>query len=509
MTEPKDFFFQPITRYVGNLDVELHGAELATFITKLHNYVADHSLTTIQKSNFFYWLTYALNCAVKSSDNEAVEILSAITIKILNRDSGVLEAMFQQSARDGAFQDQSFFYVWMDNYSSLIYGNVRESPSLLALDFVFNKLLETPGFKFCSLLVMENEGRGSEGGKNPLLALLRALLQSVTLVNNRMETALIAELFLKCMQTEPVIMGEALTKEFTRSLFKGKSSLYVLCSALLQAGRHDSNLVTIIQGVLLQVLDTNPQPFLSELYKINTLGPYQGLSALHLILLTLVEAAYIKDNSAVLAELMMIISRLDSHNLGEHGKRDLMLLEPIKLGEYRGLNGIMFLTRALIAGIEHNLDVAPIAQQIEQLIKVAPAAKVMFSLSQNNPENLAPEYAVSPLMQLIKQVEDNEPAEIPPYLINIFNSIPDGLLLQLNKGLPQAVTDKLNNIYEYIGKRDPAVRAKVNAQDNNFNGDMLLTQHPEPPMFFANKKPKTAEEPSLNVIRSDPPKRQI
>lgn len=376
----KDFFFQPITRYVGDRTADLRGAELASFITQLHNHVTENSLDKTQNSNFFYWLTYALYCAVKSSDTAAIEILSAVTIKILNQDAASLEAMFQQSTSGGAFQGQSFFYVWMNNYCSLVYSEAKDFSSLLALDLVFKKLLDASSFKFCSMLVKENEGKGMEEGKNPLLALLRALLQSVTLVNNRVETALIAELFQNCMHAEPEIMGEALPNEFTRSLFKGKSNLYVLFSALLKAGRHDSNLVTVIQEALLQVLDTNPQPFLHELYKINALGPYKGLSSLHLILLTLVEAAYIKDNSAVLAQLMTIISRLDSYHIKEeYGKSDLMLLAPINTGEYSGLNGMMFLTRALIAGSEHGLDVVPIANQIEQLIKSAtPAAVIAY-----------------------------------------------------------------------------------------------------------------------------------
>lgn len=485
---------------MGNRDIELQGAELVAFTTKLYNYVEDNSLEEIQRSNFFYWLTYALYCAVKSSDTTTVEILSAITIKILNQDSEALEAMFQQSASEGVFKGQSFFYVWMNNYSSLVHGEVRKSNSLLALALLFKKLLETPNFKFCSLLVKKNEGNGMEEGKNPLLALLRALLQSVTFVNNRAETAIIAELFQKCMQKEPRIMGEALTKEFTHSLYKGKSNLYVLCSALLKAGRHDSNLVMIIQDVLLQVLDTNPQLFLSELYKINNSGPYKGLSSLHLILLTLVETAYIKDNSAAVARLMTIISRLDSYSVKEEQKRDLMLLEPIKTGEYKGLNGMMFLTRALIAGIEHNLDVVPIAQQIEQLIKIAPADELMSVLSQNNPESSAPEYTISPLVQLIKQADGNEPPAVEPYLINIFKSIPASLLHQLSRDLSQAITDKLNNICTRIGEEDPAAgKAKEKPQDKSFAGDSSSV---ESARFFGNKKPDETGKASFNAMNS-------
>ena len=131
--------------------------------------------------------------------------------------------MFQKSA-DGMFAGQSFFYVWMNNYYSLVYE--KHASSLLALDKLFNKLLEIPGFKFCSMLVKENEGKGSEVGKNPLLVLLRALHETVNVPNNQEKTTPIAELFHKCMHVDPEIMAAALPKELTRSvLFKDKSNL--------------------------------------------------------------------------------------------------------------------------------------------------------------------------------------------------------------------------------------------------------------------------------------------
>lgn len=508
MTNQTDFFSQPITRYVGEHTADLQGAELVAFISQLYNYVDEESLDKLQKSNFFYWLTYALYCAVKSLDTEVIKLISALTIKILNQDSRALEVMFQQSYSSGAFEGQSLFYAWMNNYYSLVFSTKKDPDSLLALNSLFKKLLDTEEFEFCSMLVKENEGKGIEEGKNPLLALLRALLQSVTLINNRVETSRIATLFQQCIQKEPEIMAEALTKEFTRSLFKGKSNLYVVFSALLQAGAHDSDLVTIIQTELLQVFDTNPQTFLRDLYKVIALGPYKGLSSLHLILLTLVEAAYIDDNSAALTQLMTIISRLDSYHAKEAaGMSDLVLLEPITTGAYNGLNGMMFLTRALKAGSEHNLDIEPIAKKIEQLIKTSPVAKLMVALSQNNPESSVPEYAISSLEQLVKQVEFNESTEIPSYLINIFSSIPAALITQLNTTFSPGFSNKLNQIYQRISKDDLARQAQEMAQNDNLN--RTASDRGDLPPFFSEKNLKRNDDKELKELSLSVPKRRL
>ncbi len=508
-TLQKNFFSQPITRFVGERTADLQGPELLSFIEQLHDYMQRNSLETIQNNNFFYWLTYALYCSVKSTDTAAITIISAITIKILDQDPKALERMFQNSVSEGVFKEQSFFYVWMNNYYSLTYSDTKDFNALLAFDLVFKKLLEAPDFNFCAMLVKENEGNGPEGGKNALLALLRALLQSVTLVNNRAETALIAELFQKCMRAEPEVMGAALTQEFTRSLFKGKSNLYVLFCALLKAGAHDPSLVMTIQEVLLQTLHTNPQSFFHELCKINALGPYKGISLLHMHLLTLVESAYIKDNSATLAQLMAIFSRLDSDLIKEEHKLVNLLLEPIKTGEYNGLNGMMFLTRALIAGVAHNLDVEPIEKQITHLIRIAPAAQLISALSLSDPQNRVPEYTISSLMQLIKQVDHSQSSALPPYLTNIFNSISPVLIAQLSATLPRTFIDKFNGIYAQISNANPAEKGKEEHNNDNLEEEgnyIMATKRPEP-TFFSRKKMNKADE--INFKDSTSPKRQL
>jgi hypothetical protein len=225
-------------------------------------------------------------------------------------------------------------------------------------------------------------------------------------------------------------------------------------------------------------------------------------------LLTLVEAAYIDDNSAALTQLMTIISRLDSYHAKEEaGMSDLVLLEPITTGAYNGLNGMMFLTRALKAGSEHNLDIEPIAKKIEQLIKTSPVAKLMVALSQNNPESSVPEYAISSLEQLVKQVEFNESTEIPSYLINIFSSIPVALITQLNTRLSPEFSNKLNQIYQCISKDDLARQAQEMAQNDNLN--RTASDRDDLPPFFSEKNLKRNDDKELKELSLIVPKRRL
>lgn len=225
-------------------------------------------------------------------------------------------------------------------------------------------------------------------------------------MSNLLQTNLIAELFYNCMQKEPRLMGAALTQEITQGLFQGKSCLYLLSGILLKATLfNNSDSVTIIIDVMLHALKNHPKPFTDALYKHHALGTYPGLSSLHLILLSLVEAAYKDKNSEIIVQLMSILSTLTSDDKREESTISA-LLETINKGAYKDLNGFVFLCRALSAAIAHGIDVTPMMDFILDVIKRAPEEQLATAVFQFAPAHASPEYTSSPIHQLISMARN-------------------------------------------------------------------------------------------------------
>ncbi|MDR3504267.1 MAG: hypothetical protein P4L79_17000 [Legionella sp.] len=404
------FTFAPNFDLLKNQN-ELSHAQLISLLHELNNASSKFSAQELEDSYFFPWLTFAMGCAVKLSGmnpnlpTTPFILITSITQSILNKAPDVLYTMFDQQISQGSFKGQSFAYFWMDNYHSLVYSQNDDLSSLHALNIMFHELLNVWGAKFCSLLV-KNIEEGSEKGKNALLVLLRSYQKSAGEINNLLQTQLIAELFHQCMQKEPSLMGAALTQEITEGLFRGKSSLYLLSCILLKTtsfGNSDS--VTIIQDVMLQALKNHPEQFMNALYKRHALGVYPGLSSFHLILLSLVEASYKEESSAVIAQLMRILTELTTYDKSEETAISA-LLETIEDGAYQNLNGFVFLCRALIAAIAHQIDVTSMMDFILDVIKGAPAEQLTTAVFQSAPAHPTPEYRCSPINHVINLARD-------------------------------------------------------------------------------------------------------
>ncbi|WP_058533242.1 hypothetical protein [Legionella saoudiensis] len=398
---------------------ELSYRSLASLIQDLNNASIKFSAQELEKSNFFPWLTFALGCAVKLAgmdhktklDTNPIMLITSLVQSILNNDPDIMHAMFNQQINEGHFKGQNFAYFWMDNFCSLVYSSNDDLSSLEALNLMFQKLVNVLGSRFCSLLIQNNE-EGNQKGKNALLALLRSYQKSASEMSNKLETQLIAELFHCCMQKDWSLMGAALTQEITESLFRGKSCLYLLSCILLQATKFENKAsITIIQDVMLHALKEHPKQFADSFYKRHAQGLYPGLSSFHLILLSLVEAAYKNNDSEVIAQLMAIFNELLKHD----NKVDVViseLLQTIKAGEYQELNGLVFLCRALVAAMAHHIDVTPMMNFILDVIKVAPADLLATAVFQSAPAHAVPEYTHSPINQMINLVQDkNKPVQ--------------------------------------------------------------------------------------------------
>lgn len=407
--------------------------EFILLLQKLNDHVDDLSATALQDSYYFHWLTFALCRAVKFSDASSMELIAGLTLNIFRKNSHQMLTMLAKSISHGKFAGQSFMYLWMDNYYSIVCEHDSAPSALVALNLVLKEFLVTCGADFCSVLVTRiNEG--SERGKNSLLVLLRALLQSASFLNNQAETMLIVSLLQQCLLTAPELISLSLAEEINYGSFKGKSSVYLLACAMLKTvDFRDAASMSVMQEIMMHALKKAPEQFIEALYKIHPTGTYKGMHSFHLILLSLVSAAYVNNNSAVVEQLVAIMVELNDFPAQKNRNVDWALLELIKDGEYKALNGLAFLSRALIAGVTHHLDVSKLTDFMVQFIKRAPVDELVPALLQQASNNTTPEYTISAIQRLINHLRETKNQELPQdsikTIINALANSPAGTQL--------------------------------------------------------------------------------
>lgn len=403
------FITTPLSKHSGNLALELTAENIFYLVDQLNLYVDNALGSDLEKSNTLYWLTHALHGAVKLFDSKAATLINALFYKMAKKDSNALVSMLSKPFKEGPFKGQNTVYVWMDELYSATYDS-RNTPTLIGIDFNFNYLLNHSGEEFCQILTKMIE-EGSEEGKNALLVLMRALLNAASHSYNQSNTLLIAELLDNCLKKSPDILSLGLTQEFTKSLFKGKSGIYVLASILKVAVLDNSSVVSLLCQVLMNLNQHHKTQLMGALCKINEVGPYKGMHSLHILLLSLVSASYKENNLEAVHALVNAIQQMWSANKDQV---EFALTDTITAGEHLNQNGIMMLVRSLIATEAHHMNASCIINFLLELIKADPhmLGQGFIQQSSNSP---IPEYNVSPLRQLIKKINTVDASETQTY----------------------------------------------------------------------------------------------
>ncbi|OGT47446.1 MAG: hypothetical protein A3E83_01745 [Gammaproteobacteria bacterium RIFCSPHIGHO2_12_FULL_41_20] len=355
-------------------DLSLSEERLITLVTQLSEYIHSHSIDDIKRGSAIYWLTYALHYSVSRMQTEVVEQIISIAYALAKKDPDAFCDLLSQPFQGGDFHGQSAFFVWMDElYSSVL--DEKSHPNIVSLNFIFSYLLDHVA-SAVALALAKNHVEGSAAGKSGLLLIILTLLQAASIPYNQAVTQLMAELLLKCMTKAPNIINRALTQEIMQGPFGGKSIIYFLVSVLreLVRDKYNESAVNIVSNILLNVMQKGDRDSLARsLFGIVGEGPYAGCHPLHIVLMSLVSAAYVNNNDIVFKQVIMVLQQL--YNIFSN-EMLLALTKEITHGKHMGKNGAMMLIRAFIAGLDHKLDVTPLADGLSKLIDANPEALV-------------------------------------------------------------------------------------------------------------------------------------
>ncbi|WP_392536360.1 hypothetical protein [Legionella sp. 227] len=447
-----DFLTIPLDKYQGDHSPVLEKDDLRWLIAQLYHFVAESpNSSVLLESNFSYWLTYALQCAVNTYDAEAAQQICSFFYQ-LEKDSNSLMLIFEQTL-SGTFAGQTVAYAWMDNLFSATY-DPRNTSVVIAINYIFSQLLAEKGDEF-SDLVTKNIKEGSEKGKNAILVLARALANVAEVSESQPTAELIANLLRSFVKKSPLILSTSLTQEISYGSFKGKSGVYVLVGAIKNAVENQPKVTPMIGDILIDLNGILPKELSDALCKTHEQGPYKGKNALHIILLSLISAAYLNKNSEAVSVLMHVVHQVWKSNTD--GKVTLSLLHPIETGEHADINGVMMLVRAMRAAIDHQHQVALFNDFLIDFIQSDPK-KLGDAFTHHAPASTIGDYTVSPLVLLINTLQKVKNVTLKTGLRNVINKLADSksavaMLLSLTDDTKLIFIEELAQVYSLNHKQ--------------------------------------------------------
>lgn len=246
------------------------------------------------------------------------------------------------------------------------------------------------------------------------------MANATSISDNQPTAELIAELLRSFVRKSPGIISTALTEEIMYSSFKGKSGIYVLIGAIKNAIGDNPKVVQILSRILIDVNKMCSAGLVDSLCKIHEVGPYKGEHTLHVLLTSLVSAAYIDQNSETLSALIDAVHQIWKSNFDD--KVNLALTQTIHTGDHVDLNGIMMIVRALTAAIDHQLQIAPIIEFLNNFIKSDPA-DLGAAFTHQAPKSTISDYTLSPLQLLINALSNNKNSFLETRLQNTISKL--------------------------------------------------------------------------------------
>lgn len=272
---------------------------------------------------------------------------------------------------------------------------------------------------------------------------------------NRHTAELIANLLRSFVKKSPLILSTSLTREIIHGSFKGKSGVYVLVGAIKNAVEYQPKLIQIVGDILIDVNNVLPKELSDALCKTHERGPYKGKNTLHIILVSLISAAYLNKNLEAVSVLMHIVHQVWKSNTD--GKVTLALLHPIETGEHANINGVMMIVRAMRAAIDHQHQVALFTDFLIDFIQSDPK-ELGDAFTHHAPASTIGDYTVSPLVLLINTLQNVNNVTLKTSLRNVINKLADSksaveMLLSLTGDAKLIFIEELAQVYSLNHKQ--------------------------------------------------------
>lgn len=389
----EDFLTTPLKEYKGAHSPFLSDNELGELIQKMEFFLTSTAPAEIEQSNLLYWLTHALANAMKNNNFSCSHKIATLLYKMSEKFPQMVISMLGKTIETGDFKGQTGIFVWTDKLYSATFNSIF-SPTLIVINSIFSHLLEKDS-EALALITAKPIESGFTTGTNALLNLIYALKNAAEYDNNQPTTVLITKLLAKFINCSPDKLGFAIIQDVTKGIFSGINLIDLLVTALAKTSTDNLEATKIISDIFLTVNNIHHRLLIASLTKIYTTGYNKGVHALHLILSTLVSAAYIQNNTEAFIILVNLIRTFFEQ---DPAKISTVLVQPIENGERYGENGIMHLVHALIIAMEHQIDTESLTNLLLKIISFN--GQELFAAFTSDASSKSNHYLVSPLTKL-------------------------------------------------------------------------------------------------------------
>ncbi|WP_133127796.1 hypothetical protein [Legionella nagasakiensis] len=453
-------------------------------ISQSRAFLESATIEDIKESYVIEWLTYAFHSSVKTKDDALVRNISSVMFELAKKDVDTLLFLLGKKFEAGKFNGQTILFVWMNElYSSTF--DARNSSNIIAINYILSYVLRHATSTFADALVQPVE-TGREQGKSPLILMLLSLLQTAQTSFNQPSTKHIATLLLSCMTKYPTEISNALVQPINKGPFVNKHGLYLLANTLRYSAKDNPETTKIICDVIKQMIGLVASDLLTNaLLTTIDKGPQQGLLPLHLILRSLVSAAYVDRNeetTKIMVDLLEeCFSKLDSEEINE------ALCASINSGDstYTGKNGVQMLVETLVAGLEHHQDMSSLMVLVSRLFNSNPQLMMQALIDQSDQKPPCLEFMIR------KHDDPNSP--------DLVSSQLELILSQLTQTLPPEMQNlleaKITSIRASFTKDGEAAGA---AESVRFSRDRFFLASPTTSVTSA-KHEENEDNPSPSI----------
>ena len=336
----------------------------ADVLRQMSKYIRESSPEFIVNSNIIFWLTQIIHYGIKDKDVDLIDSAMENIAFMAEHHSEVLAFLLSKTSHLESTKDLTILFSWFNDFYLSTFDKRN--------NFYFEKIIQI----FIPLLLKKEHEKliidftqpmilsSSEAGKSSLFILSLAVLQMIKAPFTPDSAKLVAQLLHVVSEHQGVLGHEHMIKRMNSRPFIGKSIVYLLANCLKEAARTDRDVVFLICGLFREINKSQHDKLNNELGMLIEAGPFKGQNSLHIILHSLISAAYIDHNITVVQAITSIIKGVcESEN--SSSIQDLFQI-PITQGLNMGKTGLDLL---ICASEKAKLSKIPV-ETLESLIKL-------------------------------------------------------------------------------------------------------------------------------------------
>ncbi len=240
------------------------------------------------------------------------------------------------------------------------------SLAIICINHIFSYLLKHAENDLVHAMIA-----GNEPSPSAFLTLILALNQAAKQNYNQPNTKLIADLLLDFITQSPTVYGKELLQVITTGEFEGKNALYFLMSTLELLAKENFKAMDSICNYLMQLNqnlldDSFPHALINPI----RLGPYRGMNSLHILLDALTNTVYEatpNSSNPSTDKLRDLVFVIVHQHFNELAPH---ILNDMKMGAHAKENGLTMLIRIFCVAVERGIDTENLSTIISKILEV-------------------------------------------------------------------------------------------------------------------------------------------